>query len=541
MARAQLKVSVPGINVEALSEDNSSNDILRKGGAGTLDTLRQAGWASGHSNAPAQGVSEFDETERGIINSFQTHLNQFQERGYDILVEIVRVIDEQASRCIDPDFQQFERDTRTRIVKLKQKMLQPLQDAYAAERRSFRDLQYFKARNNLRREPSYPDSHIFTFAILLAILMAESFANSYFFAQGSELGLLGGWIQAFLVSMVNVFVPFLAGLLILRHLQTHSHIVKVFAMAGTGLFGILIFTFNLGAAHYRDLLESMGYTAHTQIVERIQANPFGLQSFDSYMLLLIGLAISALSTYKGFYFDDPFPGYGKRHRQYESRRKQFVKLRDDLNGQLNDLIDRDMSELENRMQSHSSEIAKLSKYHADFENIRGFILDRSKRFQEWMHQALEIYRSANREVRTVPEPATFRVFPELRSIRDLPPLNNRRKQLLDRIQNELNDRQKELNSLRERIHQIVIAEAESINDWLEERILTPMEERLERERAQEGAIARDEGFVRDEQTYAARRIVPAVNEQGSQISAGRKTKSGQAGLNGNLNEKDDHQ
>jgi hypothetical protein len=49
-------------------------------------------------------------------------------------------------------------------------------------------------------QANYPESKVLAFALLLAIVAAESIANSALFAKGSDLGILGGWFQAILIS-----------------------------------------------------------------------------------------------------------------------------------------------------------------------------------------------------------------------------------------------------------------------------------------------------------------------------------------------------
>jgi hypothetical protein len=107
------------------------------------------------------------------------------------------------------------------------------------------------------RAPAYPDSHIMTFSILAGLVLFEGLANAYFFSKGSDLGLLGGWIQAITVAFTNVIASFfIVGFLGLRMLQ-NPH--RPFSFAAACIFvplAVLLIGFlNFSAAHYRDLLE----------------------------------------------------------------------------------------------------------------------------------------------------------------------------------------------------------------------------------------------------------------------------------------------
>ncbi len=91
----------------------------------------------------------------------------------------------------------------------------PLIHDRKTERLMRRELSAFVTSNEIHRESDYPDSHILHWAIVVALVVAESIANSYFFSKGSDLGLLGGVFQAFLISVVNIGASLLAGLYVL--------------------------------------------------------------------------------------------------------------------------------------------------------------------------------------------------------------------------------------------------------------------------------------------------------------------------------------
>ena len=42
----------------------------------------------------------------------------------------------------------------------------------------------------------------------------------------------------------------------------------------------------------------------------------------SFFLFVIGLCGASIAALDGYKLDDPFPGYGKRHRKYAAARQQ---------------------------------------------------------------------------------------------------------------------------------------------------------------------------------------------------------------------------
>jgi hypothetical protein len=76
-----------------------------------------------------------------------------------------------------------------------------------------RELAEFRARNGLTRPATYPEgSATFArYAVLLALVVFEGAANAYFFSQGLESGLIGGFLAAGLFAAVNLVTAFVLG------------------------------------------------------------------------------------------------------------------------------------------------------------------------------------------------------------------------------------------------------------------------------------------------------------------------------------------
>lgn len=187
------------------------------------------------------------------------------------------------------------------------------------------------------RAAVYPKSHILHFSVLASLVLFEGLANAYFFSAGSDLGLLGGWLQAITVSFTNVIAAFfLIGFLGLRHMSNpHKRIHGGLAAAGT-LVGVLtLLALNLSAAHYRDLLEfnaatlAMGASDVTGLVlapvSAAMADPFGIETLEALLLLILGTTFAIIAAFKGRTFDDAIPGYGGVTRRLETASGELEK------------------------------------------------------------------------------------------------------------------------------------------------------------------------------------------------------------------------
>lgn len=187
------------------------------------------------------------------------------------------------------------------------------------------------------RAAIYPKSHILHFSVLAALILFEGMANAYFFSTGSDLGLLGGWLQAITVSFTNVIAAFfLIGFLGLRHMSNlHKPVIAGLAGIGMAIAVVTLIGLNLTAAHFRDLLELNAATLAlggaettgavlTPVLEA-RANPFGLQTLEALLLFILGTTFAAIAAYKGRTFDDAIPGYGGVTRRLEAASRDLEK------------------------------------------------------------------------------------------------------------------------------------------------------------------------------------------------------------------------
>ncbi len=189
----------------------------------------------------------------------------------------------------------------------------------------------------IERAAIYPKSHMMHFSILAGLVLFEGLANAYFFSTGSDLGLLGGWLQAITVSFTNVIAAFfLIGFLGFRLLSNPHRPLHI----GLGVATILatsvaLIGLNLTAAHFRDLLElnaatlAMGGADVTgeilAPVSAARANPFGFETLEALLLFILGTTFAAIAAYKGRTFSDPILGYAGVTKRAEAASRDLTK------------------------------------------------------------------------------------------------------------------------------------------------------------------------------------------------------------------------
>jgi hypothetical protein len=216
-----------------------------------------------------------------------------------------------------------------------------LNAAYLKAQSAFEGFCSFIIEHEPRRTANYPDSHIMTVSILIGLVLAEAVVNSIFFAKGSDLGLLGGWIQAATVSFTNVMAAFfLLGFGCIRMMQNGSHrpVSAVIGWVGAPIVVAVLLLLNKTAAHYRDLLELNADALATGEITRIADSPVRLATdiftvgfnaslpvtMEGLLLLILGVTFAAIAAYKGATFDDPIIGYGAIDRKLHAANSQLA-------------------------------------------------------------------------------------------------------------------------------------------------------------------------------------------------------------------------
>ena len=235
----------------------------------------------------------------------------------------------------------------------------------------------------------HPQVRILNLSVIALLILFESAANAYFFAQQSEFGISGGIFQAAAVSLANVATSyFIIGFWGLRHVSIgldpkkpllgfdSRNVIKAFGILAV-IFGIIIVLLvNLSAAHYRNLLDlkaTLGdtpgaleaFNAHTSTFPRFFINseicdsiltspmgesigsaatnamcrPFALHSLDAMVLFALGLAISAIAAFEGRKADAAFPGFSDAARQIERARRDLQYALEDYYDSYEDVLE----------------------------------------------------------------------------------------------------------------------------------------------------------------------------------------------------------
>jgi hypothetical protein len=190
------------------------------------------------------------------------------------------------------------------------------------------------------------------------------------------------------------------------------HKIWAIPTAILGCSMLLLFAFYV--AHYRYALShtSLDAPVPDNILTGIMTRPFApFQQLESLVLFSVALLIGIFAIARGAYWDEPYPGYGPRHRKLEEARERTHEIaqmlarevdvaKQDADGALLQIHEQSV----NAVGSLRQAIARTQDNAAawDFTVAEALAVGR---------EAIGIYREANREMRSAPPPVGFKKDP----------------------------------------------------------------------------------------------------------------------------------
>ena len=400
--------NLPDIDVAKIADELKIDDNARRQGA---------------RNLPETSQSALSNTEQLILD----RVNKLNSAGRSVAEETVRTY---AQIFSEIDLSLFQRKLielpdyiRRQVDRVLQEHRPKLTALRIRERRYLSSLNAFEDKHKLDEPAEYPSSKIFHWSIVVAMLLVESIANSYFFAKGSDFGLTGGALQALLISAVNIGVALLAGNYLLRNFHHMSLVRRFVSWLGMVFYSFFVLFFNLATAQYRALLENDPSNALVKTIPSLVKSPFGFNNFDAAILLFIGILFAVAAIIKSYKADAFYPGHGVIDRRYNDANDDYKDARDETQKLVHSILDNGAK--------YAAEYQADAKKAAYQQTVIVDQLDQFAReynrfntsLKEDQYSLLKIYREKNVKVRSTPQPEYFSQFPKLQTDSDLPMVN----------------------------------------------------------------------------------------------------------------------
>lgn len=371
--------------------------------------LTERGEKNGKQNIPRTETESFDDVEQSIVQKLES---EWSWHAGDLLNHLRSYAARLAVYSIEAEFTRLQLRAKDTITNLRaishqaEAELGPLREHFLATRQ---ELKEFKTRHRLFRPSRAPSNRWTSFGLLFVLLALESGLNGIFFAKGSDYGLIGGIGTAIGISLVNVTFAFVLGLWPTRWTNHNNLILKSFGFI-TFVAGIALLTALHGfAAHLR---EATAISANEDEAARTAwqtflHSPLSIHDLNSVYLFALGMLFAFLAVFKGYTFDDPFPGYG-------SVTRRFTRSRDAYSDEHSFLFEDLKDAREDIASSLSDGIQRIPTFPQAAANIRAqrtTMLEQFRAYEASVEAAgrllLARYRQANIPARSSAPPAHF--------------------------------------------------------------------------------------------------------------------------------------
>ena len=383
--------------------------------------LSERGAADGEKNIPNSNDTRLGAVETMVVSRVEAAITQRAN-------EMLGVGSSQDFTTLPQDLEALTSEPQTILTQFRARKARAqnavgmeLKNAQTDFARAYRDYRAFRILHRLTDTEPHYDSVFWRKVFWLALLFTvEVAANGWIIGQASPGGLVQGWTTALMISVLVVLTGSLIGFGPWRYLEYRgadgkggeAHRMWAIPAIVIGCSLLLLFAFYI--AHYRYMLShsSLDSPAPDNILTSITRSPFQpFQQLESLLLFIIALLIGIFSIARGVHWDDPYPGYGKRHRRVEDARERT------------EVIARGLAhEIDAAKDSADEAIAGVSTKSTELVSaLRRAIARTQDNTAAWDYtaaqmlaegrDAVEIYRDANRDARDTPAPDFFNQDP----------------------------------------------------------------------------------------------------------------------------------
>ncbi|MCM2254967.1 MAG: hypothetical protein NDJ94_04790 [Vicinamibacteria bacterium] len=266
----------------------------------------------------------------------------------------------------------------------------------------------FRQEHALDRPAEYPRSRLLAFMVLVLLTTLESMLNVYFFAMGSDRGILGGVVISLVFAAIDLVISATTG-----RWATHLHHRGVLHKAAGALAALVAVTWiPLWALISGHLREALGNTrdidrAFTLAQQTFISSPLGFERLDTWALVGLGAILSVAGFLSGRRLDDTYPGYGPVARQAADAREEEEDNAEQLSQEIRRLTEKGRQAMREALSSYDAVIgglaATVATATAKQKTIRLFV----NQVSESTTALLKLYRNANLAARKTPPPAYF--------------------------------------------------------------------------------------------------------------------------------------
>lgn len=371
--------------------------------------LAKRGQSRGGDNQPPTDSISFDAVEAEIIE----HVAAAQKRSHEALENHLAGF---RQRLIDLDFDAHFSNIKSAAMgglsDLKQELQTGVDDLHglrrdltAAEKWSAT----FQKKHGLDRPAKIgtPRSSFFKWALIVVLVLVELFTNGELLSKGSELGLVGGIVEALIFAVLNVGVALMFGIFAIPYMNHRNLLLKLFGFLSLLAYFACLIGLNLALAHYREVSGAITEGAGELVMQRLLTEPMGLEDLRSWLLFGLGVLFSIIAVIDGVMMHDVYPGYQRVDKALRTARAKYADMRRVAIEELGairkegeELLTTSRADLGKQRVEHDAIVSHRSRMISLFN-------DHQAQLEKAANALLRDYRDANVAKRSTPAPSRW--------------------------------------------------------------------------------------------------------------------------------------
>ena len=378
-------------------------------------SLKNKGESDGKNNLPSEMSEVFSITENEAITKYDEKRHESVSDAAKYLEPIKNKIIGYASILgkkhffIDSFKNRVEQSLTTADGRLSN-----LKNSYDSQNE---EVKHFKLTHDISRDPKSLTTTKFIGGILFAaaLFFIEVRVNTKLLGPAMTGGEAEGQGISFAVAALNVIISFLAGYFLVKNFNLHKSIKKTISKVILAFYSFFIIYLNWCLGAFRAIAEQKGQVVQWGQTEAVvsQAADFGnvlypwtvTWSFYAAVLTCVGIVFALLSLLDGYYFDDPYPGYGSVGKNRNDNKKEIDRIREHIGNEVNVLFKAETQKISDERDLLISENLKqwsinVTKLESTFANYRRY----AKKIDDDTDHIIEEYRITNSNFRNTPAP-----------------------------------------------------------------------------------------------------------------------------------------
>ena len=377
--------------------------------------LTTKGEVDGKNNLPSESSEVFSITENEAITKFDNHRHSQVSEAARFLDPIKNKIIGYAAILGQKHYfvENFKNRVDQTLITASGK-LSNLKDSYDTQNK---EVNHFKLSNDISRDPKSLTTIKMIGGLLFAAVLffIEVRVNTKLLGPAMTGGEGEGQSISLAVAALNVIISFLAGYFLVKNFNLQKSLKKTISQFILAFYAIFIIYLNWGLGAFRAIAEQKGQVVEWGQTEVIvsQATEFGnalypwTVSWSPYAAVLscVGIGFALFSLLDGYFFDDPYPGYGSIGKDRNENKKEINRIREHLGNEINILFKNEVAKVSSERDVLISESVKqwsinVTKLDTVFANYRLH----AKKISDDTDHIIEEYRSLNSHHRSTPAP-----------------------------------------------------------------------------------------------------------------------------------------